>query len=130
MPDWSYRTVFRPLLSWLPWPTARAIAFGFLGALNRRPGGGAIIDFLGHLRPDTRLRRPFVTGVSLPASLGLSPALDLGAVATGALARFGFGFVELGPLTLSCNRAGSSTWSVRNEEIVVARQTKQLLEAA
>ena len=120
MPDWSYRTVFRPLLSLLPWPTARAIAFGFLGGLNRQPGGGAVIDFLGHLRPDARLSRRFVEGVPLRSSLGLSPALDLDAVAIGALARFGFGFIELGPLILSGSHGGSSTWSVRDEEIVVA----------
>lgn len=134
MPDWSYRTVFRPLLSVLPWPTARVIAFGFLGGLNRRPGGGAVIDFLGHLRPDARLRRRFVEGVSLRSSLGLSPALDLDAIATGALARFGFGFIELGPLSLSGPRGGSSTWSVRDEEIVVAPaaagQTIEVMERA
>ena len=134
MPDWSYRTVFRPLLSLLPWPTVRAIAFGFLGGLNRKPGGGAVIDFLGHLRPDARLRRRFVESVTLQSSLGLSPALDLDAIATGALARFGFGFIELGPLTLSGPRNGSSTWSIRDEEIVVAQaavgQTIDVIERA
>lgn len=126
MPDWSYRTVFRPLLSALPWPAARKLAFGFMGALNRQHGGGAVINFLGHLHPDSRMSCRLGDDVRVRSPLGLSPALDVDALATGALARFGFGFIELGPLVLpgtsrpSQQTNGSeSRWSVRNEEIVI-----------
>ena len=37
MPDWSYRTVFQPLLFRLSFETARDLAFGAMGRLTR-PG--------------------------------------------------------------------------------------------
>ena len=57
MPDWFYRTVARPLLFRLPVPAARRCALGLVGSLARLPLGPAVIDFLGHMRPDPRLRR-------------------------------------------------------------------------
>lgn len=98
MPDWFYRTVSRPLLFRLPAKAARDFALGFMGTLARLPGGAAVIDLLGHMRPDPRLRRSFL-GLSLPSAVGLGPALDGNAVALPALARFGFGFLEVGPVT-------------------------------
>jgi dihydroorotate dehydrogenase len=98
MPDWFYRTVSRPLLFRLPAQAARDFALGFMGALARLPGGPAVIDLLGHMRPDPRLRRSFL-GLSLPSAIGLGPALDGNAAALPALARFGFGFLEVGPVT-------------------------------
>ena len=68
MPDWSYRTVFRPLLLRLPFPLARDLCFGFMGGLARLPLGGTVIDFLGHMRPDARLETT-VAGLSFPVRL-------------------------------------------------------------
>jgi dihydroorotate dehydrogenase len=98
MPDWFYRTVSRPLLFRLPAQAARAFALGLMGRLARLPGGPALIDLLGHMRPDPRLRCSFL-GLSLPSAIGLGPALDGNAVALPALARFGLGFLEVGPVT-------------------------------
>ena len=50
MPDWSYRTVFRPLLFRLPSETARALCLRVMGTLARVPLGSAFIDFLGDMR--------------------------------------------------------------------------------
>ena len=55
MPDWSYGTVLRPLLFGLPPETARDVSLGTIGALGQSPLGRAVIDFLGHMRPDPRL---------------------------------------------------------------------------
>ena len=122
MPDWSYRTVFRPLGSVLPWPLARTIALGCMGWLNRMPGGGTFIDLLGHLRTDAEMHGASIGTVRLQSKVGLSPALDVDAIASGALARFGFGFIEVGPVTLNGgdSTGSQSSWSVRDEEIVVA----------
>src|SRR2546421_8242990 len=98
MPDWSYRTVFRPLLFRLPARAARDLALGVMGALARLPAGSLVIDFLGHMRPDERLARS-VLGVKFPSPVGLAGDLDLNCAAPRALARFGFGFVEVGPVT-------------------------------
>lgn len=98
MPDWSYQTALRPVLFRLPVGLARDVTLGFLGGLARLPGGPALIHFLGHMRPDSRLRRTRL-GIDLPAPVGLGAGIDLAGTAAPAFARFGFGFLELGPIT-------------------------------
>ena len=99
MPDWFYRTVSRPILFRFSAPRARDFALGFMGALSRLPFGPHLIDFLGHMRADPRLRQSFVE-TDFPTALGIGPWLDTHAVAVKALARFGVGFIEVGPVTL------------------------------
>lgn len=99
MPDWFYRTVTRPVLFRLPAVQARDFALGFMARLARLPFGPATIDFLGHMRADPRLRKSFL-GIDFPTAVGLGPGLDARAVALPALARFGFGFLEVGPVTV------------------------------
>jgi dihydroorotate dehydrogenase len=98
MPDWSYMTVFRPVLFRLPPERARDLSLWAMGTLSRMPGGSFVIDLLGHMRPDERLARTFL-GITFPSPLGLGPALDGNASAPAALARFGVGFIEIGPIT-------------------------------
>ena len=105
MPDWFYRTVSQPVLFRLPTVTARDLALGFMGRLARMPLGSLIIDFMGHMRADPRLRCTH-QGVEFPTAVGLGPGLDAAAVALPALARFGFGFLEIGPVTLNGCAAG------------------------
>src|SRR5687767_13562499 len=102
MPDWSYRTVFRPILFRLPFSLARALCLGFMGGLARLPLGSAVIDFLGHMRPDPRLSTS-LAGLDLASPLVLGPWLDPKLSATTALARFGFGLVEIGPVALTAD---------------------------
>ena len=103
MPDWFYRTLTQPVLFRLPAVQARGLALGFLGRLARLPGGSAVIDFLGHMRADPRLRQSFL-GCDVPTGVGLGPGLDARCEALPALARFGFGFLDVGPVSV----AGSS----------------------
>jgi dihydroorotate dehydrogenase len=105
MPDWFYRTVSRPVLFRLPARWARDLTLGFMGRLARLPLGPAVIDFLGHMRADPRLRRSFL-GIDFPSPVGLGPWIDTHAVALPALARFGFGFLEVGPATVAATAAG------------------------
>src|SRR5262245_7875003 len=107
MPDWFYRTVSRPVLFRLSATRAREIALGVMGRLARLPLGPGIIDFLGHMRPDARLRRS-LSGIDFPTVIGLGPGLDTGAVALPALARFGFGFLEVGPVTVEEDTHGAT----------------------
>jgi dihydroorotate dehydrogenase len=106
VPDWFYRTVSQPVFFRMPAARARGFALGFLGRLARLPMGPGVIDFLGHMRADSRLRRSLL-GVDFPSALGLGPWLDAGAVALPALARFGFGFLEVGPVTVEGPSTGS-----------------------
>jgi dihydroorotate dehydrogenase len=100
MPDWFYRTVTQPLFFRMPAVRARDFALGFMGRLCRVPFGPAAIDFLGHMRADPRLRRSFL-GLDFPTGLGLGPGLDAKVVALPALARFGLGFLDVGPVTVN-----------------------------
>lgn len=97
MPDWFYRTVSRPLLFRLPAEASRNFALRIVGTLSRLPLGPGIIDLLGHMRADPRLKRT-VLGIEFPTATGLGPGLDGDAIALPALARFGFGFMEIGPV--------------------------------
>ncbi len=99
MPDWFYRTVSQPILFRFSAPRARDFALGFMGGLSRLPFGPYLIDFLGHMRADPRLRESFVE-TEFPTAIGIGPWLDTNAVAVKALARFGVGFIEVGPVTL------------------------------
>src|SRR5882724_2826980 len=100
MPDWFYRTLSRPELFRLPAERARNFALGFMGVLCRLPLGPAVIDFLGHMGADPRLERTHL-GIRFPTPIGIGPGLDARAVALPALARFGVGFLEVGPVTLA-----------------------------
>jgi len=99
MPDWFYRTISKPILFSLPASRARDFALGFMGTLSRLPLGPHVIDFLGHMRADPRLRHSFLD-TTFPTTLGIGPWLDTHAVATRGLSRFGVGFIEVGPVTL------------------------------
>jgi dihydroorotate dehydrogenase len=99
MPDWSYQTIFRPLLFRLPATAARDLCLGVMGSLARLPLGSRIIDFFGHMRPDERLCKSYL-GVTFPSTVGLGTGIDTEAVALAALARFGVGFIEVGPITV------------------------------
>ena len=99
MPDWSYRTVFQPLLFRLPFETARDVALGAMGRLSRMPLGSAVIDFMGHMRPAGELSRT-VSGIEFLSPVGIGCEVDAHGVATRALARFGVGFLEVGPIAV------------------------------
>jgi hypothetical protein len=104
MPDWSYRTVLRPLLFSLPPRTARALALHVMGPLGRSRAGRALIDALGHTRPPAALRTSAL-GLDLQTPIGLGCGLDPGLEATAAFARFGLGFVEVGPFAWTARRS-------------------------
>jgi dihydroorotate dehydrogenase len=99
MPDWFYRTVSQPVLFRLPAALGRDLALRFMGTLARLPLGPAIIDLLGHMHPDKRLQETHL-GIAFPTVVGLGARLDGAALALPALARFGFGFLEVGPVSV------------------------------
>jgi len=99
MPDWSYRTILRPLLFRLGAERARRIALGSMGRLGRLPGGAGVIELFGHMAPSPRLRRTRA-GLTFPTPVGVGWAVDPEACAVHALSQFGVGFVETGPVSL------------------------------
>ncbi len=115
MPDWFYRTVSQPLLFRLPAPRARDFALGFMGRLSRLPFGPLLIDFLGHMRADPRLRKSFFE-IEFPTAVGLGPWLDTRLAATEALSRFGVGFIEIGPVSLQGSVAAKEIKRISRDE--------------
>jgi dihydroorotate dehydrogenase len=117
MPDWSYRTVFRPLFFRLPAPAVRDLCLGVVGTLARLPLGPRVIDLLGHMRPPARLRRQLL-GITFPTPVGLGAGIDVKGVALRALARFGFGFLEVGPVTTGPQPAAGAVARRPDQEAV------------
>ncbi|HEX2271962.1 MAG TPA: hypothetical protein VHH35_20635 [Pyrinomonadaceae bacterium] len=115
MPDWFYRTVSKPILFHLSAARARDFALGFMSGLSRLPLGPYLIDFLGHMRADSRLSQTF-GDLTFPTAVGIGPWLDTHAVAVRALARFGVGFIEVGPVTLDRHLAEHAIKRLDNEE--------------
>lgn len=110
MPDWSYRTVLRPVMLAMGAERARRLAVGTLRTLSRLPLGRQAVDFLGHMRADPRLRTPFgATTLAGPVALGAM--IDPAGEAIGALERFGVGLIEVGPVALRGNGAAPE-WRV------------------
>src|SRR5690242_4261084 len=97
MPDWSYRTVLQPVLFALPPRAARDLSLSVMGLLGRTWTGRTLIDLLGHMRAPDGVGVT-LAGLSFPSRMGLGCHVDPGLRATGALARFGCGFVEIGPI--------------------------------
>lgn len=116
VPDWSYQTVFRPLLFRLPPEKARDFTLGAMGRLASLPLGPTLIELLGHMRPPASLQTE-LCGLHLASPVGLDAGLDAHALAPHALGRFGVGFVEVGPVTAvpvtgpsPVGRTGDSLW--------------------
>ena len=106
MPDWSYQPLFRPLLFRLPPATARDLTLGAIGRLAELPLGSAVIRFMGHMEPPDTLKRT-AFGLAFPGPAGLGAGLDAHVVALPALAQFGFGFLEVGPVTVEPVRSAT-----------------------
>jgi dihydroorotate dehydrogenase len=97
MPDWSYRTVLRPMMLSIGAERSRRIATATLAMLSRLPGGLAFIDFLGHMRADVRLTRR-VGNLELAGPVALGALMDPSGKAAAAFTRFGAGLLEIGPV--------------------------------
>jgi len=99
MPDWSYQTLFKPALFRLPSRVARGFTLGAMGTVSRIPGGTFLIKTLGHMEPSPILESR-ISGVRAATPLGVSGSVDPSGYAHRAISRFGFGFVEVGPVTV------------------------------
>lgn len=98
MPDWSYQPVFRPLLFRLDAELARDLTLRTMGALAELPLGPRLIEFMGHMKPPEQVSVT-VAGIRFPAPVGLDPGLDPGLLGLKPLSQFGFGYIEVGPVT-------------------------------
>ncbi len=98
MPDWVYRTVARRALFSIPDEAGRAVALGVIGTLGRNAAGRAVIEFMGHMKPDRRLEVR-IDGMEFPSPIGLGWRVDPEQRAARGLSHFGVGCIEqwIGP---------------------------------
>ncbi len=99
MPDWSYQTLFRPLLFKLPSRLSRSITLRTMGTLSRLPLGPFVIRTFGHMEPSPLLECN-AAGIALDTPIGISGGVDGQGIAHKAFAQLGFGFIEHGPVTV------------------------------
>jgi dihydroorotate dehydrogenase len=98
MPDWSYQPLLRPLLFRLPAERGRDLTLRATATLGKLPLGLAMIEVFGNMHPSSELQRTAL-GITFAGPVGLGADLDPHAIALRGLARFGFGYLEIGPVT-------------------------------
>lgn len=99
MPDWSYHVVFKPLLFALPADLSKRVIMHCVATMGALPGGPNVIDFMGHMSPAPTLAFEGI-GVRFPGRIGLGAGLCENKNQLRAFERFGFGFIEIGPVTI------------------------------
>ncbi|MBP1155645.1 MULTISPECIES: hypothetical protein [unclassified Paenibacillus] len=132
MPDWSYHTLFKPLLFRMEAERARSITFGAINLLSRLPGGGAIIRFMGHMDPPEELTRE-VLGIRFASPVGLSPELSADGRGMRALSGFGLGFLQIGTVYSDMTEASHPRTKRREQDrqLVYSEATNRIsVEAA
>jgi dihydroorotate dehydrogenase len=87
-----------------------------MAALDALPFGGRFIEWFGDLKPPPELHR-FYGDVELVSPVGIGSGLDPAAIGSGALANFGAGYVEIGPVTREPMRGGSIVRDDRGRSI-------------
>jgi dihydroorotate dehydrogenase len=99
MPDWSYHVLFKPILSRLSPTISREFIHRGMNRISSVPGGHHFINFLGREESSPSLRFE-VDGISLKNAIGLSGKIDPLLSGTSAFSNLGFGYLEVGPVTI------------------------------
>jgi dihydroorotate dehydrogenase len=99
MPDWSYHQLFKPALSLLSPIYSREFIHRGMSMIASLPGGHHIINFLGR-EESSKLLQKNIAGIQFPNPVGLSGKIDPLLSGTNAFVNLGFGFIEMGPITL------------------------------
>ncbi|WP_078554034.1 hypothetical protein [Bacillus alkalicellulosilyticus] len=116
MPDWSYHSLFKPLLFTLQPRIARDLTLRTMNTMCQMPLGNSIIQFMGHTSPSKLIKRES-NNLDYLSPVGLSGELDKQQIGTVPLSKLGFGFIEIGPITLDEIGEGQITRVVENETI-------------
>ena len=116
MPDWSYRPLFKPWMLRCP-RFSHALVLRKMRLIGASPALYRIIDLMGHMRPPAAMRRE-VAGIAVASPLGMSSAIDPRGRAFRAFERFGYGFLEIGPVAL--DGAASASLTARRDERALA----------
>jgi dihydroorotate dehydrogenase len=132
MPDWTYQTVFQPVLKRLPFPVAQNMVFRSMGLLGRTVVGRAVIRVMGHATPAAGVKVSSGNR-TFPGPCGLGCGVDLSAQAVSATSLFGFGLIEVGPVSVreSAVMSSSSTeWREHGLSIPAVAEANSIRDLA
>ncbi|GHI01164.1 hypothetical protein AM1BK_47060 [Neobacillus kokaensis] len=118
MPDWSYHTLFKPILQTLPPSFSREFIHRGMSLLSSSLIGRALIEFLGHMAPSKNPEKSLF-GIPFLSTVGLSGKIDPKLSGLQAFQNLGFGFIEIGPVSIQ----GSS----RQQELQIDPKQEQIL---
>jgi dihydroorotate dehydrogenase len=125
LPDWSYHPLFKPWLSQLPNSLGREFIHRGMNFLSSLPGGPKIIEFLGHMTPSTQLKREFL-GLSLANPIGLSGKVDPLLTGTRAFSNLGFGFLEVGSVSVSPRTDQKATFDKHSNHVLYPNRLESI----
>ena len=108
MPDWTYQTVFRPVLRQVRYSFAQSLVFRSMGMLGRNPLGRVVISLMGHAKPSAEVAVSNGTQM-FPSPVALGCGVDQAAQAVSSVSLFGFGLIEVGPLADSSAQTPAQT---------------------
>lgn len=100
MPDWSYHPLFKPLLTKMKARESRIFIHKSMNMIASNKAGQRLIAFLGHMEPSTAIGKE-INGIHFKSPVGLSHKIDPRMTASSAFAELGFGFLEIGPVTIN-----------------------------
>ncbi len=118
MPDWSYHGIFKPALSRLPAYISREFIHRGMSTIASLPLGPNIIHFLGREECSPNLNKQ-IKGIEFSNPVGLSGKIDPLLTGTSAFVHLGFGFIEIGPVTLQASTEPSHPVADHNEERIL-----------
>ncbi|TWT26032.1 dihydroorotate dehydrogenase [Planomicrobium sp. CPCC 101110] len=117
MPDWTYHTVFKPLLSKLPAKAGREFIHKGMTVIASVAGGSKLIESLGHTTPSAQLETD-IFGLKISNPVGLSGKIDPRLTGTKAFGHLGFGFIEIGPIAEKPVDSGAPIFNQTKENLI------------
>ncbi|WP_088041084.1 dihydroorotate dehydrogenase [Bacillus sp. EAC] len=131
MPDWSYHTLFKPILSNFSSSNSREFIHKGMNTVTRIPFGKKMIRFLGHFETNQKLKQE-VFDFSVKNPIGLSSLIDPFLSGTNAFMNLGFGIIEIGPFSTNPSTETLIPMiDLKNDQVIKYEQVKTLhLDAA
>jgi dihydroorotate dehydrogenase len=99
MPDWSYHTLFKPVLQKLPPTFSREFIHRGMSTVASTLIGEKMIEFLGHMSPSKEIQKHLFNRL-FSSPVGISGSIDPQLSGLKAFQNLGFGFVEIGPVSI------------------------------
>ncbi|PSL36307.1 dihydroorotate dehydrogenase [Planomicrobium soli] len=125
MPDWTYHTAFKPLLSQLPAKAGREFIHKGMTMISAVPGGSKLIEYLGHTAPAAELEVD-ILGLKISNPIGLGGKIDPVLTGTKAFGHLGFGFIEVGPISAKLENSDAPKFTRSKDNLIFPYRLESL----